>query len=40
MPEIVEQLRTELYARLVATANRWAALLRGGEAYPDSLSSF
>ena len=40
MPEIVEQLRTELYARLVATANRWAERLRGGESYPDSLSSF
>ena len=40
MPEIVEQLRTELYARLVATANRWAERLRGGESYPDSLSAF
>jgi hypothetical protein len=39
MPELVEELRTELYARLVATANRWAERL-GGESYPDSLSSF
>src|SRR5260370_42671074 len=29
MPEIVEQLRTELYGRLVATAHRWAERLGG-----------
>jgi uncharacterized protein len=40
MPEIVEQLRTELYARLVATANRWSKRLRSRDSYPDSLSSF
>lgn len=40
MPEIVEQLRTELYARLLATANRWAEQLRSRESYPDSLASF
>jgi hypothetical protein len=40
MPEIVEQLRTELYARLVATANRWAERLRSRDSYPDSLTSF
>jgi hypothetical protein len=40
MPEIVEQLRTELYARLVATANRWAEQLRSRDSYPDSLSRF
>jgi hypothetical protein len=40
MPEIVEQLRTELYARLIANANRWAERLRSRESYPDSLASF
>lgn len=40
MPEIVGHLRTELYARLVATANRWAEQFRSRESYPDSLSSF
>jgi hypothetical protein len=40
MPKIVEQLRTELYARLVATANRWAEQLRSRDSYPDSLSQF
>ena len=40
MPEIVEQLRTELYGRLVATANRWAERLGGRSSYPDSLSGF
>ena len=40
MPEIVEELRTELYARLVATANRWAEQLRARDSYPNTLSSF
>ncbi len=40
MPEIVEELRSELYARLVATANRWAERLRSRDSYPDSLPSF
>src|SRR5260370_20337949 len=40
MPEIVEQLRTGLYGRLVATANRWAERLGGRDSYPDSLSVF
>jgi hypothetical protein len=40
MPEIVEQLRTELYGKLVATADRWAERLRSRDSYPDSLSSF
>jgi len=40
MPSIVEQLRTELYRKLVPTAERWAGRMRSREAYPKTLSAF
>lgn len=40
MPEIVEQLRIELYRKLVATADRWAERMRIRDSYPDTLASF
>ncbi len=40
MPEIVERLRTELYRKLVGTADRWAARLRSRDSYPETLSAF
>ena len=43
LPEIVQSLRTELYARLAPTANRWIARLKRrattGE-YPPTLDAF
>ena len=39
LPPLVESLRASLYATLVPTANRWAALL-GEEAYPESHAAF
>jgi uncharacterized protein len=40
MPEIVERLRVALYARLVATANRWSERLRIKDSYPPTLEEF
>jgi hypothetical protein len=35
LPDLVAVLRELLYARLVATANRWAAALHSGASYPE-----
>ena len=40
LPEIVEQLRTELYAPLAAIGNRWNASLGIDIEYPDELAEF
>jgi hypothetical protein len=40
MPELVERLRVALYARLVATANRWSERLRIKDGYPPTLEEF
>ncbi|HYL57507.1 MAG TPA: 2OG-Fe(II) oxygenase [Candidatus Acidoferrales bacterium] len=40
MPELVERLRVALYARMVATANRWSERLRIEESYPRTLEEF
>ena len=40
MPPIVEQLRIELYRKLVATACKWAERMRSRESYPKTLSAF
>jgi hypothetical protein len=40
MPPIVEQLRTELYRKLVATAARWAEQMRSRESYPKTLAAY
>jgi uncharacterized protein len=42
LPPIVQALREQLYERLAATANRWAARLKAGETpeYPATLDAF
>jgi hypothetical protein len=40
LPPLVQSLRTETYARLVPTANRWMERLRAPHRYPDSLDEF
>jgi uncharacterized protein len=40
MPDLVERLRVALYARLVATANRWSERLRLKDPYPPTLDEF
>lgn len=40
MPQIVEELRNELYRRLAPTANRWAERMRSRDSYPASLKEF
>jgi hypothetical protein len=40
MPPIVEQLRTDLYRKLVATAARWAQQLGTRDSYPKTLPAF
>lgn len=40
LPPIVQALRTEAYARLVPTANRWMERLGKPHRYPDSLEAF
>ena len=40
LPELLSQLRSALYARLVATANRWNALLGLESPYPPSHAEY
>jgi hypothetical protein len=40
LPELVAELRTALYARLVAVANRWSELLASGVRYPEAHEEF
>jgi uncharacterized protein len=40
LPPVVQTLRTELYPRLVPTANRWADELGISRRYPDTLDRF
>lgn len=40
LPEVVQQLRQELYPRLAPIANRWMAALRVKARYPQTLDEF
>ena len=40
LPPLVATLRTELYRRLVPTANRWTDVLGSGDRFPADLSAF
>jgi hypothetical protein len=40
LPPVVATLRRDAYARLAPIANRWTALLGGGEPFPADLASF
>jgi len=40
LPPLVAALRTRLYARLAAVANRWSAVLGGGAVYPPTLPAY
>jgi uncharacterized protein len=40
LPTLVAELRTALYARLVAVANRWSELLASGVRYPEAHEEF
>jgi uncharacterized protein len=40
LPDLIEQLRTALYPRLVTVANRWNEALRSGVRYPSSHREF
>ena len=40
LPEIIEQLRTSMYARLVPIANRWNAAMGGKVRYPEKHADF
>jgi hypothetical protein len=40
LPPVVAALRSELYRRLVPTANRWMALLGAGDPFPAELPAF
>jgi hypothetical protein len=40
LPTVVGTLRAALYARLVPTARRWAAVLGGDDALPDTLDEY
>jgi hypothetical protein len=40
LPRLVSHLRSALYAHLAPIANRWAAMLGGGETFPPSLEEY
>jgi hypothetical protein len=40
LPEIIEELRTSMYARLVPIANRWNAAMGGKVRYPEKHADF
>jgi len=40
LPDLLSQLRTALYARLVRTANRWDALLKNEPSYPPTHAEY
>jgi hypothetical protein len=40
LPDVVQEIREEVYARLLPTANRWVAALGSDVHYPQSLAAF